>query len=295
MSPIASLVRNLICGTLATVLIACGRARRARKTALSRPVVTALYFHKPEAKLFLGCIRWLTKHGYTFISFAELIAFLYQRGSVPPGAVWLSFDDGCGELLKNVLPVVRHYKIPVTLFIPSGIVEGNGRFPWVKETTSGRHAITVEELQMIARYPEVTVGSHTVSHADLTCCGEEELERELRESRRMLEAWTGRTVDCLSYPYGFFDERTRQAARASGYVLAVTTENAFFGPDADPYLVPRFSIADAIWFPEMVCNIVGVWRPALEPLKKLVQRIRSTLAPSRPTATRAAETRGSRA
>ena len=294
MSRVPSVVRNLMCGILAAGLIMFGRVRRARKKIFSRPVVTALYFHKPETKLFLGCIQWLTRHGYTFISVAELIAFLEQRGSLPPGAVWMSFDDGCCELLKNVLPIARRYNIPVTLFIPSGIVEGNGRFPWARET-SGRHAITVEELQMIAEYSEVTIGSHTVSHAALLCCSDEELDHELRESRRMLEAWTGRKVHCLSYPYGFFDERATQAARTAGYVLAVTTENASVTPHSDPYLVPRFSMADAIWFPEMVCNLVGVWRPALEPLKQLVRRIDRKNQPSRPTAARSAETRGSNA
>lgn len=286
MSRVVPLVRNLCCGVLAAILIATGRVRRAQKKALSRPVVTALYFHKPEAKLFLGCIRWLRRHGYTFISATELSAFLYQRASLPPGAVWLSFDDGCSELLKNVLPAVRLYNIPVTLFIPSGIVEGNGRFPWLRDAPSGRHAITVEELQTIAGYPEVTIGSHTVSHADLRCCPETELYRELCESRRMLEEWTGRTVDCLSYPYGFFDERTMQAARAAGYKVAVTTENASITPNANPYLVPRFSVANAITFPEMVCNAVGIWGPAINPLKELVQRIGSTSRKRRPTVNR---------
>lgn len=286
MSQIASFARNLICGTLAVVLIACGRVRRARKAAVSRRVVTALYFHKPKAKLFLGCIRWLKRHGYTFISVGELIGFLYRRRTVPPGAVWLSFDDGCVEVLKNILPVVRQNKIPVTLFIPCGIVAGDGRFPWIAEATRGRQAITIEELKMIAEYPEVTVGSHTVSHADLSRCKREELQCELGESKRMLEAWTGRVVDCLSYPYGFFNENAAQSARAAGYVLAATTENVLASLDGDPYLVPRFSIADAISFPEMVCNIVGVWRPALEPLKKLVPRMRSAPVSSRHSGTR---------
>jgi len=286
MSRVASLVRDLCCAVLAAILIATGRVRRAKKKALSRPVVTALYFHKPEAKLFLGCIRWLGRHGYTFISATELSAFLHQQASLPPGAVWLSFDDGCSELLKNVLPVVRRYNIPVTLFIPSGIVQGDGRFPWLREAPSGRHAITVEELQMIAGYPEVTIGSHTVSHADLRCCPEKELARELRESRRMLEAWTGRTVDCLSYPYGFVDERTMQAARTAGYTLAVTTENASITPNANPYLVPRFSVANTISFPEMVCNAVGVWGPAINPLKGLTQMIARPCRTNRPTANR---------
>jgi poly-beta-1,6-N-acetyl-D-glucosamine N-deacetylase len=258
-------------------------------------MVTALYFHKPEAKLFLGCIRWLIENGYTFISAAELKAFLYHQRPLPPGAVWLSFDDGCRELIENVLAVVRRYKIPVTLFIPSGIVGGDGRFPWVRDGGRGRHAMSAEELQMIAEYPEVTFGSHTVSHADVRCCAPEELERELCDSKRMLEAWTARSVDCLAYPYCVFDERTTQAVRAAGYALAVTADNAFVTPDSDPYLVPRFSIADAIWFPEMICNIVGVWRPAVDPLKEFMRRIWGTPAASRPAASSSTATQGSNA
>lgn len=275
MSRITHVVRSLACGLLAIMLLACGRVRRAKRTALRQPLVTALYFHGPDAKLFLRCIRWLTKQGYTFISLAELMAFLEHRASPPPGAVWLSFDDGCCELLDNVLPVVRSYKIPVTLFIPSGMVGGDGRFPWVEQSRPGRHAITVEDLQEVSGYPEVTIGSHTVSHRNLSCCREEELDRELRDSRRTLEEWTGRTVRCISYPYGIFDERATRAARAAGYTLAVTTENAFVVPNTDPFRVPRFSIADSISSPEMICNIVGVWRPALDPLKKLLARIRT--------------------
>jgi hypothetical protein len=83
--------------------------------------------------------------------------------------------------------------------------------------------------------------------------------------------------------------------RAAGYALAVTADNAFVTPDSDPYLVPRFSIADAIWFPEMICNIVGVWRPALDPLKKFMRRIWGTPAASRPAASSSTATQGSNA
>src|SRR2546429_7676160 len=93
MNPLGLLIRNLKCGMLGAVLIACGRVRRARKRALGPRVVTALYFHKPGAKLFLGCVRWLTKHGYTFISVGELIAFLDRRGLLPSGGVWLSLAE----------------------------------------------------------------------------------------------------------------------------------------------------------------------------------------------------------
>jgi hypothetical protein len=56
------------------------------------------------------------------------------------------------------------------------------------------------------------------------------------------------------------------------YRLAATTENAFVTRETDPYLVPRFSVADEIFFPEAICNMVGVWRPAIDPLINVLQR-----------------------
>ena len=46
--------------------------------------------------------------------------------------MWLSFDDGWKELAE-VLPLVRRLHLPVTLFIPSGVVGGDGRFPWLSQ------------------------------------------------------------------------------------------------------------------------------------------------------------------
>ncbi len=284
MPRVHTVVRNAFCGLLALGLIASGRVRRSRKRALGDAVVTAIYFHKPNRRLFGRCIRWLSKYGYTFISVNELLEILYL-GKVPPrGAVWLSFDDGCKELLENVLPLVRQRKIPVTLFIPSGIVEGDGLFPWLHGMTStemrdrnasarksGRDSMTVAKMRQVAGWPEVTIGSHTVSHAVMTSLKEEKARFELGESKRTLESWTGADVKCFAFPEGRFDGREREFLVEFDYRLAATTENSFITRGTNPYMVPRFSVADDISFPEAICNMVGVWRPAIDPLINFLQ------------------------
>ena len=268
MRRVHTVIRNAFCGLLAIGLIASGRVRRARRRALSEDVVTAIYFHKPNRRLFGQCIRWLTKYGYTFISANELLEIL-SVGKVPPrGAVWLSFDDGCKELLENVLPQIRERKIPVTLFIPSGIVEGDGLFPWLDASlrTSGRDSMTLAEIREAASRPEVTIGSHTVSHAVTINLNGEKARFELGESKRTLESWIRADVKCFAYPEGRFDGREREFLTEFGYGLAATTENSFITRETNPYLVPRFSVADEISFPEAICNMVGVWRPVIDPL-----------------------------
>jgi hypothetical protein len=60
--------------------------------------------------------------------------------------------------------------------------------------------------------------------------------------------------------------------REFGYQIAATTDNAFITLQTDPYFVPRFCVSDNISFPEAICNMVGAWRPALDPLKGVFKR-----------------------
>jgi peptidoglycan/xylan/chitin deacetylase (PgdA/CDA1 family) len=280
MSPVYRHLRNGLCAALAFGLIASGRVRRARARALSEGLVTAIYFHRPRRSLFVRCIQWLRKYGYTFISANDLVQWLYHATPVPKGAIWVSFDDGYIEVLTDVLPLAQELGIPITLFVPSGIVAGDGLLPWLHKDGDrqgkrrGRDTLTVDELWRAAKRAEVTVGSHTVNHTVTASLSSDVLGFELGQSKRSLETWIEKPVECFAYPVGHFDGNERQLLARLGYVLAATTENAFVTRATDPYLVPRFSIGDEIGFAEAVCNLVGVWRPTIDPIIRNVQYAR---------------------
>jgi len=291
MTPITLILRNVFCELLALGVIASGRVRQNKKKALGGGVVTSIYFHNPSERLFARCIRWLIENDYTFISTNELIDILYQGKTPPHGAVWLSFDDGYKEWLRNVAPVVLRYRVPVTLFIPTGIVQNDGLFPWLHRGESAgkdcgaatapygvRDALTVPELKQLAMSPDVTLGGHTVSHAVTVQLTEEKSRFEFGESKASIENWTGEEVKCFAYPEGRFDGRERAVLEECGYRLAATTVSDFINRQTDPYLVPRFCVSDNISFPEAVCNMVGAWEPALRPIKNFWQRWRSSPA-----------------
>jgi peptidoglycan/xylan/chitin deacetylase (PgdA/CDA1 family)/glycosyltransferase involved in cell wall biosynthesis len=263
--------RNLFCGLVALFLITAGYVRRARKQTMNSNVITPIYFHNPNPRLFRRCIEWLLRHGYTFVSERDVIEIIQGRKTAPPRAVWLSFDDGFKEFLDNVVPLVREHGIPVTLFVPTGIVQGEGMFYWLRHKRR-RDALSIEELKQIAAYPEITVGSHTVTHAITSHLSEAELQFELSESKRTLERWIDAETISFAYPVGQFNGNERAVLARCGYTLAVTTENALITSQTDPYLVPRFSIGDNISFLEAICNMVGVWRPAIDPLVRLFQQ-----------------------
>ena len=273
------LFRNLFCECLALITIASGRVRRAQGRALNSLNVTPIYFHNPNKRLFTKCIRWLKTHGYAFISAEDLIEIVHGRQTPPKRAVWLSFDDGARDLLTSVVPVVRRYRVPVTLFIPSGIIAGDGLFPWLRDNGSEqtrsdiRDALTLLELKQVAQYQEISVGSHTVSHSVTPNLTDEQLLFELEESKRALELWTGRDVRCFAYPVGQVDGRERTVLASLGYSLGATTEASFIAHSTDPYLLPRFCVGDNIPFPEAICCMTGVWRPVINPFIRLFRCI----------------------
>jgi peptidoglycan/xylan/chitin deacetylase (PgdA/CDA1 family) len=62
----------------------------------------------------------------------------------------------------------------------------------------------------------IEFGSHTNLHRHLPGLPDEELRQELLDSRRRIAERLG-SCDCLAYPFGEWDERVADAARAAGY------------------------------------------------------------------------------
>ncbi len=277
-------LRNWACGAAAEALIAAGEVRKARRVAHRSGTVTAVYFHNPNRRLFEQSIGWLIDNGYIFISVGDLESILHCGAPAPRGAVWLSFDDGCRDVLQNVLPVIRKHRIPVTLFIPTGIVEGSGILPWLhspngrtgRPAVATRDCLSIEELRDLSQLPEVTCGTHTSTHLITPRCTPEQARVEIGEAKLRLESWLGKRVTAFAYPEGRYDGRERALLYEYGYRLAATTDNAMITSATDPYLVPRFSIGDNISFPEAVCCMAGIWYPIAQRVKALVARVRGT-------------------
>jgi poly-beta-1,6-N-acetyl-D-glucosamine N-deacetylase len=267
-------IRKLICGVLALFLLRTRRARLASERAFSGDVVTSIFFHNPGKRLFERCVSWLIHKGYTLISVEELVEILQKKRPFPRGAAWISLDDGYREWRTNLLPIIRKYRVPVTLFIPSGIVESDGTFPWLRkrtsETTPTRHSLTLDELKEISRYPEVAIGGHTGGHTVTTTCTQDELKVEIGGSKHLLEFWTGKPVCSFAYPEGRYDGRERQTLLEFEYSIAATTQAAFVDKETDPLFVPRFCVPDKVTFAEAICNMVGIWQAFLAPLKEFL-------------------------
>ncbi|MGI8997791.1 MAG: polysaccharide deacetylase family protein [Pyrinomonadaceae bacterium] len=85
----------------------------------------------------------------------------------------------------------------------------------------------------------IHIGSHTRTHPILTNVTDENLRRELRESKARLEDMLNRGVELFCYPNGDTDARVRGEVERANYKCAVTTLPGLNDGRSDPLSLSR--------------------------------------------------------
>jgi peptidoglycan/xylan/chitin deacetylase (PgdA/CDA1 family) len=306
-------VRNLAGWMTAATIRAIGAIDRANENATERNCTLGLYFHNPPRDLFVGVVNWFRDHDYRFLSVNDLESCFDNGTPLPKGSAWISFDDAWKRNLTEVIPFVRACNLPITVFVPteearrgnfwfSHALKNANALPepfrrnvsqlWhVPESTRqrvladlfkaitphAREVMSAEEIAELATVPQVTIGSHSVNHALMPNCDDEQLRKEINDSKRELEQWAGRPVRVFSYPNGDFDSRTARVLAEAGYTLAFTTENRAITLSDDRYYLPRLSIMDDGSLTENICHAFGLWSPIVNAVKAMKphQKIRA--------------------
>lgn len=103
------------------------------------------------------------------------------------------------------------------------------------------------DIAELSADPLVTIGAHTVDHISMSQASDREIDMQIREGMRILEAALGKKPRHFSYPYGSADAAsTREFELTSrhGFVTAVTTRPGILYTDHAAHLqsLPRVSL-----------------------------------------------------
>ena len=168
----------------------------------------------------------LKDHGISVIGMQDFLAWRRSEKSIPPRCAILSFDDGWKSQYEVAWPIVKKFGYPVTLFIYTEGVRG-GHF-------GGGEAMTWEMLAEM-RDGGADIEAHSATHQDLRkpydkvakkrlnpAEYDQWLQNEVAGSKQLLEQRLGIRVNCFAVPYGFYNERIREACRNAGYEAVFT-------------------------------------------------------------------------
>lgn len=215
-----------------------------------------------------------------------LTDLLAPRTHARKPAAAITFDDAYSGAVTLGLDEVTMRGLPATVFVAPAFVDG-GSFWWdaVADARSGLHpdvrtralgelrgsdaavrqwaaesgsasarvvasvacVATAAEIQLAARRPGITMGSHSWSHANLTRLSDEELGEELARPMAWLRNHVPGALPWLTYPYGAFNRKVAAAAERAGYDAALAVSGGWTTtPPADRYSIPRVNVPAGI-------------------------------------------------
>ncbi|WP_093477537.1 MULTISPECIES: polysaccharide deacetylase family protein [unclassified Streptomyces] len=178
-------------------------------------------------------LHWLRRRGLRGVSVAELLAARARDGG--RDLVGLTFDDGYADFLDNALPLLERWGCTATLFVLPGRLGGDNAWDPLGPR---KPLLTAAGIRRVAD-AGVEIGSHGLTHVDLTRADDALLTAETTESRALLEELTGRPVTGFCYPYGTVDRRAVDAVRDAGYGYACAIDP---GRLNGPHVLPRVHV-----------------------------------------------------
>lgn len=189
------------------------------------------------ANVFDRQMQYLKDNNYRVISLAEFNQFLKYNQRVPNRSVIITIDDGYRSTYDIAYPILKKFDYSATFFIYTDFVSAT------------KIALNWDQIREM-RDGGMEIGSHTLSHGDLTKKLEGEtskaylqrVERELLESKRIIDEQLQQDTIFLAYPYGKSDPVVRSFTRKAGYQMGLSVRrggNPFF---IDPLNVKRDQI-----------------------------------------------------
>lgn len=229
-----------ICIIIIVVILVCLLANFISQ----KYVVPIMMYHrvlsepKPEYRLSVSVkalnrqLQFLKKNHYNVLSLEELADLIRHKKKIPPRTIALTFDDGYEDNYTNALPVLKKYNLPVTIFLIVEEIGSHERLNW-------------EEVKLMQDTGFITFGSHAMGPEPLiNIKSDEELKRQIFDSKKILEERLKRPVNAFSYPEGRFNSQIRQLVIDAGYKVAVTTTPEKNYPNNDIFAVKRARISE---------------------------------------------------
>lgn len=133
----------------------------------------------------------------------------------------ITFDDGYLSVYEHAYPALCERHIKATIYVVVDSIGGLNE--WDRKT--GDQSEPMMSAEQIKEMSDAgfEIGSHTLTHPHLTELSDDDIRREVADSKHKLENLIGKPVTSFSYPYGDCDDRVIAAAIEAGYANALGT------------------------------------------------------------------------
>jgi len=187
--------------------------------------------------VFRSHLAYLREKGFTVIPIRQLVDYYLRKGPRPAsGSVVIVADDAHRSVYTEMLPLVKEYHVPVTIFAyPSAI-------------SNASYAMTWDQLRELKKTGLFDIQGHTFWHPNfkkekkrLSAAEYEKfVKMQLTKSKERLNRELNIRVDMLAWPFGIYDDELIKNALDAGYIAAFTIERRHAGSSDDVMRIPRY-------------------------------------------------------
>lgn len=180
---------------------------------LPAPLDPGMYVRPATFRMHL---EELTKR-YEVIPLEDIFRCVESGNDFSKPVFALTFDDGWKDNFDFAFPLLKEFKVPATVFLPTNVI-GTNRHSFHEAAdlpNAGRSFLSWEEVREMSA-AGISFGSHTASHARLTELSSSQIEEELKLAN---QAFLRERVPCSSvfcYPYGAANATSEAALDKTG-------------------------------------------------------------------------------
>ena len=186
---------------------------------------------------FESHLKYLKENGYTVIPLRRLVDwYLKKAPAPPPKSVVIVEDDAHKTVYSDMLPLVKKYNVPVTVFIyPSAV-------------SNAKYAMTWDQIRELKKTGLFDFQSHTYWHPNFKkekkklkpAEYDKLVDSQLKKAKEKIEKEVGTKVDLLAWPFGIYDDDLIRRATAAGYIATFTIERRHASASESVLKLPRY-------------------------------------------------------
>jgi peptidoglycan/xylan/chitin deacetylase (PgdA/CDA1 family) len=211
-------------------------------------------------EIFRCQMEFLHSRGYRVYTVSEYAKLIKGGEKIATPAVVLTFDDGFANFLTEAAPVLREYGYRATVYIPTDFIGQRSAFTSLVDLP----ILSGSEIRNLAG-EGFEIGSHSLSHSNLTRLAMNQVRNEIERSKGELENLIGKEVRTFCYPRGDYNHEIAELGKDAGYQAAVSLRPGNRNSITAIYTLYRIAIGPR--------DSIDYFRLVLSPLFNLYYRL----------------------
>lgn len=177
--------------------------------------------------------EYFKNNGYKVVKLEEIFEKVKNKEEVPSNWVAFTIDDAYKSFYQNGLKVFKEYNYPFTLFV------------YVKATNDKYgDFMSWDQIKEASKYGSIEL--HSYNHKSLVKLSDEEIIEDTKKAIDIFEKNMGYKAKYYTYPYGEYNERTKEILKTFGFEAIINQNNGSVNQNSDIFDINRVALVGKV-------------------------------------------------